>query len=297
MNPASKYAFPDRDAGGYAPQSSPPFPHLAPEGFFARAAAHRSSLFVALGVGIAIAVSVNAIVPVASRVLQFGGEPPISRLLPAYSGIAGSEVVVCGVNSGVCSMRIEKDEGGLRLLGERFAPAAAGLARRIAETPIEPITAKKITLEDLTEPEMLAMMQMSRMTREQAIWFKLKQTYSVPPFTRSTFAMLREKGLARIPEGKVYHALTWDGDCLAHDVADHLQKKHKVHQAYLLGRVRATVTLKCTCNWGCGIRAGDNMQAKADRAFSKHLLKMAEQPKHETALAPVCQGIGDDINI
>lgn len=187
-------------------------------------------------------------------------------------------------------MRIEKDEGGLKLLGERLAPAMAAVMQRLAQTPIEPVTAKKITLEDLTEPEMLAMMQMSRATREQAIWFRLKQNYSVPPFTRSTFALLRDKGLARIPEGKVYHALTWDGDCLAHDVADHLQRKHNVHQPYLLGRVRATVTLKCTCNWGCGIRAGDNMQAKADRAFTGHLTRLVEQQHHETAIAPVCQG-------
>jgi hypothetical protein len=145
----------------------------------------------------------------------------------------------------------------------------------------------RFDLSELSEPQMLAVMQMSGEFRHQAIWHDQRQRFSVPPFTLSTFVELRRLGLAYKPKGKRFHMLKVTAMPIARAVADELVRKYHIHAGYLLGRTGATVTLKCTCGWGEAIRAGGGMQTKANNALSRHLRTIAAVDDLRTALVPV----------
>lgn len=205
----------------------------------------------------------------------------VSRMTAALAKVQ-SRFVASRVTSGVGHMRKQLSA---EALAWRLPPPlcqSSPVAAVAVKVPVRP----EIAVEDLSQAQMLAMMQMSDMTRHQAIWHDMRSHFEVPPFTLSTFIELRDLGLAYVPEGKRFHILMTTAMTLACAVADHLVKTHNVHAPYTLGRTGPSVTLKCTCNWGCSIRAGDNMQAKIARALSGHLNTLKQVDELRTALAP-----------
>jgi hypothetical protein len=162
-------------------------------------------------------------------------------------------------------------------------PAAPIAADQLSVRP-------EVSLSDLSAPQKLAMMQMSDQLRHQAIWHELRQQYSEPPFTLSTFIELRDLGLAYKPQERKFHALTTPGLMLAYEIGDDLQQRHHIHASYLLGRAGANVTLMCTCKWSRSLRAGDGMQLKAARAMTAHLKTVVAANDLATALSPTHLG-------
>lgn len=278
-------------------------------GFIARAKAHTQaslSLYVACGVGVAIAWSVSSIVPVLSSLVS-EWKPPVSRPVSAYPAPAGPEaVVVCRVTSGVCEMRSGLKESLSSSLPWSLPAPLPGLDELIARrkaargddgpaarvlSPQEIESARQARIDSvayLSEPQKLALMQASPTMRHQAIWHALRRQYDVPPFTLSTFIELRELGLVHKPEGKTFHSVLPLASATADAVADALVQHHDLHEPYILHGAthKATVPVFCTCGWSAAIVAGNNMQSKAGRAFGAHMRKIGGLRQFGKAMEP-----------
>jgi hypothetical protein len=165
-----------------------------------------------------------------------------------------------------------------------------------ADDPIHDTNVKRALLSgaDLSEPQMFAMMNMSADHRHQAIWYHARlNIFELPPFTLSTFRELADKGYAHNPEGSHYHKLTLAASSLADATADELVTRYKIHAPILVhtrGLRAKQINFRCTCKWSYGLTAGDNMQAKANRAFSSHLRSVNAIEQLETAFSPRHQG-------
>jgi hypothetical protein len=154
----------------------------------------------------------------------------------------------------------------------------------------------EIKLEDLSEGEQCALIQMSGRTSIRTVWMKLREQYSVPPFTLSTFVRLRDLGLAEKPEGHKFHRLTWNGAQMADLAARTIVKTRDLHAPWLGGDDGKFTSLHCVCGWSCGLIRNPRLQLSAARAFSNHLAHVERKAKAraeeiKTALAPICQGI------
>ena len=130
---------------------------------------------------------------------------------------------------------------------------------------------------NLSEGQMFAMMQMSAERSQQAIWHYARQNiFEYPPFTRSTFFELRDLGYAELPEGSKYHRLTAKASELASAVADELVRKHKIHAPYVLHPRENSMQSRmfCVCGWTKTLTIGGNMQIKAHRHFTNHVISI-----------------------
>ncbi len=277
-----------------APQSFPP------TGFSTRAAAH-SSLAFGCAVGILIAASVTVVCSVGSVALS----PPAALRRPAPPYAVQPEIV-CNLVSMECVMRsrfsltgtmnalrsvsaMERERGKPFDFGNNsFAPQLE-LPAPVA-LPAKP---KLPAVSDLTFGQQMAMLSMSgrHNIRNQAIYRALREEDSVPPFTLAAFVELKDMGLAARNEGQRWHHLTSAGMQVCDDVASFLQREHNLHAPYLMGAVKASLTLKCTCLWSCSIRRGDHVQANAMRAFSTHMRTVEAVGDLKTALVPRGRGI------
>jgi hypothetical protein len=215
-----------------------------------------------------------------------------SRLSPAYRHQPNWRMqpeVMCSVTSGVCVMRMSafaSPAASRRQTIEEIRQQIAAVPSSVnvpcirqieADDPIHDTNVKRALLAgaDLSEPQMFAMMNMSESHRHQAIWHHARlNIFELPPFTLSTFRELADKGYAHKPEDSRYHKLTLAASSLADATADELVARHKIHAPILVhtrGLRAKQINFRCTCKWSCGLTAGDNMQAKANRAFTSHL--------------------------
>lgn len=161
------------------------------------------------------------------------------------------------------------------LSGVLVMSLAISRSRSIELSPVEPaIRYREPTrseIQSLTESQQLALIQMSRTTRALAIWSEMRKRYEAPPFTPATFRQLAQMGYAERPADQRYHRLTVKGFRAADLACDILQSDHKIHVGFLLGSLKASTTVKCTCGWGCSVARGRDMPVKASRAISTHL--------------------------
>lgn len=237
--------------------------------------------------------------------------PAASRLSPAYRHQPNWRMqpeVVCSVTSGVCVMRMSAfaspaacrrqtiEEIRQRIAAVPSSVNAPCIRQVEADDPIHYASVKRALLSgaDLSEPQMFAMMKMSESHRHRTIWNHARlNIFEARPFTLSTFRELADKGYAYKPEGSRYHKLTLAASSLAGTVADELVARYNIHAPILVhtrGLRAKHVSFNCTCGWGCALVAGDNMQAKANRAFSSHLRSVNAIEQLETALSHRHQG-------
>jgi hypothetical protein len=246
---------------------------------FPRAAEHSilACLFVA---SVLFAASVNVLATMLSAPAPIDVSPAYRQSEPEF---------VCNL------VALECVEMGTPLRAsqilEKFAPRTKPALRVASDAEklsdkAEAIARSNATAEQFTEPQMLAMMQMSGEYRYQAIWHALRANYEVPPFTMSTFVELRERGFAYKPENHKFHCLAATAYDTARDVADYLQRTHDIHQSFMGNRTGPQVTMHCTCGWGCGLRAGDRMAEKAQAAMSRHLATIKSVRTIWAALEP-----------
>ena len=141
-------------------------------------------------------------------------------------------------------------------------------------------------IEHLSTQQKLALLQMSRRVSHQAIWRAMREKFEAPPFTRSTFAQLREIGLAEMLDGQKYHSLTDNGARLCDLIGRQLVSEHKIHSPWIGGNDGAHVSLHCTFGWSCAMVRGTGMQLKAARAMSTHLRTIEAMNGLKMALAP-----------
>lgn len=156
------------------------------------------------------------------------------------------------------------------VLIDRVSPASA--------PPVAPVSvpdAGEPEVSELGLAEKLALLQMSSRVSVQAVYFALRERESLPPFSLSTFARLRELGLCERKPGQRFHSLTGDGAFTADLIARAMVRDREIHSAWIGGSVGATTTLHCTCGWSCGLARGTGMQLKAARAHSYHLATLA----------------------
>jgi len=219
---------------------------------------------------------------------------PAASKLPAYSASVQPEAFV---TSGVRKMGYR----GSYALGKLFddnhsarLSVAAGERMKVQQIERENSTSLRYIEKDdprhadnvrqallaganLSEGQMFAMMQMSAERSQQAIWHYARQNiFEYPPFTRSTFFELRDLGYAELPEGSKYHRLTAKASELASAVADELVRKHKIHAPYVLHPRENSMQSRmfCVCGWTKTLTIGGNMQIKAHRHFTNHVISI-----------------------
>lgn len=255
-------------------------------------AAERSILACVFVASVLFAASVNVLAT------SFLSAPAALNMSPAYRFLPDGEVqpgFVCNLVALEC-VEMSSPLRVSRLL-EKYTPRTKPALRVASEAEKISDRAANIARADetatqFTEAQMLAMMQMSGEYKHQAIWHALRRNYEVPPFTLSTFAELRDRGLAYKAEGHRFHCLAATAYDTARDVADYLQRTHDIHQSFMGTRTGPQATMHCTCGWGCGLRAGDRMAEKAQAAMSRHLTTIKGMRDLSTALAPRNAGAG-----
>lgn len=292
MNPASQNAFPDRDAGGYAPQSTLPF-RRSPEGFIARAAAHRSSLWVALGVGFAIAIGVDAIGFVVSRpsLLPLIGPvhlPASSSAHVGYRVVMEPGEVVCGVNSGVCSVRSTAElqyspaARAPYAMREYFSdrPAMRVLsAEEIAEYKREAEReeqAKLAALPALTDAQTVALLKMTKpwgagSTLARGVAAHIQRERKATP-VYADYLVLQGHGLCRPGTDSPWHVYTSEGYEAARLIAQAKAKELGLHILIEGSKVRSSMNFSCCCGqWSAAFSRGPNGAKTAYRHWCDHV--------------------------
>ncbi len=294
MNPARTYLAPRFPVCGTgAPQPSP-------TGFSTRAAAH-SSLAFGCAVGILIAAIVIILSSAASVALRpsaalRGSKPPYVVQPEAVCNLVSMECVMRSRMSLTSTMSALRSVSAMeRERGKPFDFGNNSFAPQLElPAPIALLAKPKLpAISDLTFGQQMAMLSMSgrHNLRNQAIYRALREEESVPPFTLVSFVELKDMGLAARNDGQRWHHLTSSGIQVCDDVATFLQRERNLHAPYLMGAVKASVTLKCTCLWSCSIRRGEHVQANAMRAFSTHMRTVEAMGDLKTALVPRGRGV------
>ncbi len=172
----------------------------------------------------------------------------------------------------------------------KFVPLAelktAKAEVEIAAPSITPEAKAPAKIDKLSLEQRLALMQMNDRGFVQAVYRGLREEIQIPPFTTSTFAELRELGLAKRPDGERYHRLTIQGRIASDLIAMREQKERQIHRGYYGGSEGSQQSVFCTCGWSCAVSRGHNAQGKAMVAITTHLRAIEAVTKLAKSLHP-----------